>query len=178
MTTSDKNREVCNESEFESIYVENSKSLKNYLYYLTGDHDRADDHLQNAFIALWKNCAKVGIESAAPYLYRVAKNFFLKEVRHEKVKLNFQKQSTYQNEPSTSSDEGIQLQQFEEALENAISDLTEGQREVFLMSRMEKMKYHEIAEKLGVSVKAIEKRMHKALRQLNEALKEFEIRKV
>ena len=53
---------------------------------------------------------------------------------------------------------------------NAISDLPEKQKEVFLLSRIEKMKYREIAEMLGISVKAVEKRMHLALLEMKEKI--------
>ncbi|MFQ5448380.1 MAG: sigma factor-like helix-turn-helix DNA-binding protein, partial [Saprospiraceae bacterium] len=45
------------------------------------------------------------------------------------------------------------------------------QRVVFLMNRMDKMTYAEIADHLGLSVKAIEKRMHSALVELRQILK-------
>jgi RNA polymerase sigma-70 factor (ECF subfamily) len=51
-------------------------------------------------------------------------------------------------------------------LENAISSLPERQREVFLLNRIEKKTFREIAELSNVSVKAIEKLMHKALIKL------------
>ena len=52
----------------------------------------------------------------------------------------------------------------------AISDLPEKQKEVFLLSRIEKMKYREIAEMLEISVKAVEKRMHLALLEMKEKI--------
>jgi RNA polymerase sigma-70 factor (ECF subfamily) len=52
----------------------------------------------------------------------------------------------------------------------AVSELPERCSEVFLMSRMEGMKYREIADKLGISVKAVEAQMTKALRILRERL--------
>jgi len=55
-------------------------------------------------------------------------------------------------------------------LEEAINSLPEGQREVFLLNRIEKHTYKQIAEMLDVSVKAIEKRMHKALLKLKTLL--------
>jgi len=50
-----------------------------------------------------------------------------------------------------------------EKLKSAIAELPDRQREVFLLSRIDKKTYKEIAELSGVSVKAIEKLMHKAL---------------
>ena len=49
--------------------------------------------------------------------------------------------------------------------------MPENQRTVFLMSRVDNLKYAEIAEMTGISVKAVEKRMHKALEFLQVNLK-------
>ena len=51
-----------------------------------------------------------------------------------------------------------------------IADLSEEQREVFLLNRIEDKKYREIAELLGVSQKTVEKRMSAALKILREKL--------
>ena len=58
-----------------------------------------------------------------------------------------------------------------EKLENAISELTFKQREVFLLNRIEKKNLHRNSELLNISVKAVEKRMHKALLVLKSILK-------
>ena len=55
-------------------------------------------------------------------------------------------------------------------IEEAIAALPDKQKEVFLLSRMEKKKYKEIAEILGISVKAVEKRMHLALLEMKEKI--------
>ena len=57
----------------------------------------------------------------------------------------------------------MEEQEFKNKLETAINALPENQKTVFLMNRVDKMKYREIAEALGISQKAVEKRMHKAL---------------
>ena len=60
--------------------------------------------------------------------------------------------------------------EYEAKLNGALSKIPEGSREVFLMNRIEGLKYREIAERLGLSVKAIEKRISKAIHILNEIL--------
>ena len=67
----------------------------------------------------------------------------------------------------------MQESEFKLRLEQAISELPETQREVFLMNRIDKLTYAEIAERLGVSVKAIEKRMGKALKHMRLKIKLF-----
>ncbi len=58
-------------------------------------------------------------------------------------------------------------------LQTAISNLSEAQRTAFLMNRIDGLKYTEIAEALGISVKAVEKRIHKALVSLRKEIEGF-----
>ncbi|MAO07183.1 MAG: hypothetical protein CL596_00560 [Alteromonas sp.] len=64
----------------------------------------------------------------------------------------------------------MEEKQFKEKLQTAIADLTEAQRTAFLMNRIEGKKYVEIAEILGISVKAVEKRMSQALASLRSKI--------
>jgi RNA polymerase sigma-70 factor (ECF subfamily) len=66
----------------------------------------------------------------------------------------------------------MEMSEFKVKLEQAINDLPDGQREAFLMHRIDQMTYKEIAERLEISVKAVEKRIHKALVKLRGKLKE------
>lgn len=118
--------------------------------------------VQEAFLILWKNCEKVLPDMAKAYLYRVAQNQMLKQVDKDKVK---QKHIQFIAKTTNNEDPQFQMEfsEFDLRVQNAINQLSEGQREVFLLNRIEKKTYNEIAEMLNVSVKAVEKRMHKAL---------------
>lgn len=58
--------------------------------------------------------------------------------------------------------------QYRQKLEDALNRLPENQRTTFLLNRIDGMKYQEIADMEGVSVKAIEKRMTLALKSLRD----------
>lgn len=157
---------LCNEEVFDDFYHSNVKPLRNFIYYKFGDADQADDVTQESFIRLWKNCAKVTLETAKGFLYRVAINLNTSVKRSEKVQLNYAER-VVKSEFDQESPEFVMLEkEFLEKLNGAISRLPDKQREVFLMNRVEKKTYKEIAELSGVSVKAIEKSMHKALVKL------------
>ena len=64
-------------------------------------------------------------------------------------------------------------EEFKERLEEAISDLPEKQRVVFLLSRIDKMKNREIAEELDISIKTVEKHLSNSLKQLKDSLDEI-----
>jgi RNA polymerase sigma factor (sigma-70 family) len=69
-----------------------------------------------------------------------------------------------------SPEEQLIFEELKNRYETALTNLPEKQRTVFLMSRMEELKYHEIAERCGLSVKAVEKRMNLALSYLKQAI--------
>ncbi|HRI40259.1 MAG TPA: sigma-70 family RNA polymerase sigma factor, partial [Bacteroidia bacterium] len=54
-----------------------------------------------------------------------------------------------------------------------IEKLPEQCRLIFRLSRFEELKYAEIAEQLGISVKTVENQMGKALRILRNELQEY-----
>lgn len=167
---------VCEKQVYKSLYFKFSEQLRNYFYYKCGDFQQADDYLQEAFIRLWKNCEKISIESAKSFLYKAGTNLFLHDVAHSKVKLKFaayQKGVANEDSRVDSPDYKMEQEEFRQKLELAISNLTEAQREVFLMNRLDGMKYREIAEILGISQKAVEKRMAGALKELRKIYKKI-----
>lgn len=163
---------VCEERTFKSIFDDHSEHLINFLYYKSGDYQASEDLMQDAFSKLWNQCAKVSVEKAKSFLFTVANNLFLNKVKHDKVVLKFE-QLGHSALSNVTPQYLMEEQEFKTRLEAAISALPEGQREVFLMNRIDKLKYREIAEKLGLSVNAIEKRMQKALASLRKISKKL-----
>ena len=156
------NRNICESKIFEAIYNAYAKDIRRFLFYKTQDIDKAEDILQEVFVKLWENCNKVDYDKVKSYIYSIANNMFLNELKHQKVAHNYNKYN--KRESTNESPEFIMLEkEFMEKLEFTIANLPEKQRKVFLMNRIEKKKYREIALLLNISVKAVEKRMHQAL---------------
>jgi RNA polymerase sigma-70 factor (ECF subfamily) len=63
--------------------------------------------------------------------------------------------------------------ELEQRLEKALRELPEQCRTIFQLSRFDELKYKEIADKLGLSVKTVENQMGKALRLLRLKLVDF-----
>ncbi len=159
----------CNPDNFHRLYEEHADALHRFAYYKSGDGEQAEDIVQESYLRLWKNCAEVAMDKAKQFLYAVANNLMLDQFKHQKVVMKFQNvQEKRRNEQDPQF--LLEEQEFKTKLEAAIAALPEGQREVFLMNRIDKLKYREIAELLGVSQKAVEKRMHKALLFLRQEI--------
>lgn len=152
---------------FQRLFDEYYDSIKNYLFYKSGNIEQAEDLTQEAFLILWEKRQALKPEKAKSFLYTIATNLFLNQVKHQKVVLKFQRQpfsSTSNETPQFLMEET----EFHQQLEDAISRLPEKARVVFLMNRIDKLTYREIAERLGLSEKTIEKRMTKALKELRK----------
>lgn len=163
-------KSVCAQATYKKLYDLYADSLFGFMLYKCGDSDKAQDFVQEAFIKLWTNCSKVIYEKAKPYLYTIANNLFLDDYAHQKVVLKHKKLGV-KNITIETPEYLIEEQEFLKKLQGAIAGLPEKQREVFLMNRIDKKKYKEIAEELSISVKAVEKRMTLALKTLRTQIK-------
>lgn len=163
-------KSVCEKPVFTGLFEAHAETIRNYIYYKCGDAAQAEDVMQEAFIKLWHHCKKVLFEKARAFLYKVANNLFLNQVAHQKVKLEYARMP-HHNSNTESPDFVMEEKEFMHTLQQAIGALPEGQREVFLLNRIDKKTYNEIAEMLGISVKAVEKRMHNALKKLRKIIK-------
>ena len=156
---------VCKESTFEALFKAHSRDLHDFLYYKYGSENNPADLVQEAFSKLWDHCKKVTVEKARSFLFTVANNQMLNELSKKKTVLNYA-----QERPKEYTIESPQFLMEEDdymiKLQAAIESLTEEQRVAFLLNRIEGKKHKEIAVMLGISVKAVEKRLYKALEKL------------
>jgi RNA polymerase sigma-70 factor (ECF subfamily) len=158
---------ICEEHVFSSIFNKYSKNLHDFLYYKYGEQLNPKDKVQEAFIKLWQNCAKVSPDKAKSFVFTIANNLMLNEVAHQKVVLKYAqtKPKHYTNE---SPEFLMQEDEYNKKLQTALSNLTEAQRTAFLMNRIEGKKFKEIAKLLDISTKAVEKRIYGALDKLRK----------
>jgi RNA polymerase sigma-70 factor (ECF subfamily) len=171
----EKEPSICEEKNYNELFRKFYEPATKYIYYKCGNLQRAEDIVQNVFIKLWNLCATITFSKAKSYIYTASNNSFLNEVAHEKVVLKHQKTVT-ENTDHESPDFLIEVEEFRIKLKAAINTLNPKEREVFLMSRVEQKTYREIAEITGLTVKAIERRMSKALKELRAILgKEIKI---
>lgn len=163
----EKKPDTCDEKVFDSLFRSLAPHLRNFLIYKFGNSERLSDIIQESFIALWKACKNVPFEKVRSFLFKVGQNQYLKLLAKDKL---VQKHKQIPFEYFTPEDPEFTLEHSElsKKLAAAIEELPEKQKEVFLMHRMEDMSYKEIAEVLGLSVKAVEKRMRNALMRLRE----------
>ncbi|MCB0519384.1 MAG: RNA polymerase sigma factor [Lewinellaceae bacterium] len=164
-------KDVCQEPVFQELFFAHARHVRNFLYYKGANASESEDLMQEAFLRMWRDCAKVPFEKARGFLFAVAGNLFLDAKKHEQVVLRFQRLQPVETQEDETPQFQLETRELQDRLEKAIAQLPENQRIVFLMNRMDKMTYADIADHLDLSVKAVEKRMSKALVELRQILK-------
>ncbi len=164
---------LCDEKQFDIFYKQQINNVFRFILIKSKDNDEALDIVQEAFIKIWENCNKFKLSNAKSYLFSIANNLFLNVKKHEKVIRNYENTSTNLYIDTETPEDTLREKEFKYKLENALNELTDGQREVFLLNRVEGKKYREIAELLNISVKAVEKRMSSALVVLRTKIEEL-----
>ncbi len=154
---------------FKTLFDNHFDSVRNYIYYRSGDKELATDIAQETFLKVWEKQMKIDDSGSSALLYKMAGNLFISHYRRNKLDLNF-KLNYKHNFSNQTPQDVLQYEELKTKYDIALAKMPEKQRIVFMMSRMDKLKYHEIADKLGLSTKAIEKRMKLALAYLRKKL--------
>jgi RNA polymerase sigma factor (sigma-70 family) len=132
---------------------------------VTRDRDRAEDCLQSAFVRLEEYRRHATVENEAGFLVRAATNIAIDEARRTRTRAEVARgldplQNFPDNQPL--QDEVLLARERLSRARAALDRLPERTRTVFIMSRFAKMKYRDIAARLGIGVSAVEKHIAKA----------------
>jgi RNA polymerase sigma-70 factor (ECF subfamily) len=155
--------------EFKDLFDAHFDPLRNYVYYRSGDKELATDIAQECFLRLWEKQNHHVLQQQVGLLYKMAGNLFISKYRHSRVEKDFALTRS-DNGHSLSPEEVLSYKELDACYQAALKTMPEKLRVVFLMSRQDELKNREIAERLRLSVKAVEKRMTAALKYLKAAL--------
>ena len=160
---------------FEQLFKSHYKALHSYASVMLKDEDTAEEIVQSMFLKFWEKRSLLTIQtSVKAYLYRCVHNDSLNYLKHQTIKTKYQDYAVQSmnnhHEPASSK---VELTELEMRLKEALRELPEQCRTIFQMSRFEELKYREIADQLGLSVKTIENQMGKALKTLRIKLADF-----
>lgn len=135
----------------------------------------SEEIVQDTFVTLWAERESLMIKnSIKSYLLKAVQNKCIDWYRHKKV-IQFHIDSVAKEPPRLTLDtDGYLLySELNEQIENALNKLPTEIAETFRMNRHKGLKYQEIADILGVSVRTVEVRIGKALCLLRKYLKNY-----
>ena len=150
--------------------AEHADGLKAYATRLLGDQIAAEDVAQDSFLALYRHLNQVPTAAYRPWLFRVARNLCLDQLRRRKFKLSlFRDLQKDEDQPFTPADsdavtpdEIAETREANEAIEKAIGELPLKFREAFLLCEVEGLSYEDAAAVMGCPVKTVSTRLFRA----------------
>ncbi|MEL7589533.1 MAG: RNA polymerase sigma-70 factor [Prolixibacteraceae bacterium] len=164
------------EKAFEALFHRTFARLHDFALKITRDDAIAEDILQDAFIKLWSRKDQIENINIEAYLFRLVRNQCLDYVRLVSVI----SEKTIQLESASRYEELYRIdfirdepyllicEELKSEIEKTINSLPERCREVFILSRIEGLKNREIAEKLQINIKNVERHLARALKTFTE----------
>lgn len=160
---------------FEQLFKAHYRSLHAYARVIVRDEDAAEEIVQGIFLKLWERRELLSVQtSVKAYLYKCVYNDSLNHMRHQKTKKKYEDFTVHaMDQHHEAASKRVELTELQHNLDIALNELPEQCRTIFQMSRFEELRYREIAEALGLSVKTVENQIGKALRILRVRLADF-----
>jgi RNA polymerase sigma-70 factor (ECF subfamily) len=160
----------------EELFHRTFPRLFDFASKITKSETIAEDILQDVYIKLWEKKNQVESINIEAYLFKLVRNRCLDYIKH--VKLVSEKEMELsaaikleelyridfiRDEPYLLIHEELKIE-----IEKAIESLPEKCKEVFVLSKIEGLKNREIAEKLQINIKNVERHLARAMKTFRE----------
>lgn len=154
---------------FEELYREHVGRVYVLCLRMCGDHSRAEDLTQDAFVRAWTKLGSFrGASAFSTWLHRLTVNVVLGDRRstarrESRVRPAGDALPDEANAPEPSHGQALDL-------ERSIAALPEGARTVFVLHDVEGYRHQEIADLTGLAVGTSKAQLHRARKLLRKAL--------
>lgn len=160
-------------ADFDALYLSTYKALCAYATRYV-PIDEAEEIVQDTMLWLWDNWETIVPEkSVKALLFRIVHNKAVNCIKHTAVLSRVHQQIEQRLSEQFESPNFYMDKELQQLLENAIKQLPENLREVFILSRVEQLSYKEIAERLDITVKAVDNRLARTMKFLRQELKDY-----
>lgn len=161
---------------FELLYRTYSERMCLFASRFLCDREQAAEIVHDVFLNIWNNRQKLDLKNIyQSYLFTSTRNRCFTALEKEKTRTKFSEviRAAYQDDDDIDSSDSLVAKEMENEIARSIEKLPPKCREVFLLSRYEKKKNGEIAKTLGVTEKAVEANITRALKELRKDLSEY-----
>lgn len=161
---------------FRKLFNNYYPRLLNYSFVIIKNHESAEDIVLEVLHSIWEKRDKLKwIERFETYLYVCTKNKTLDQIRKNSKFLNVSFSKPHYKEYITHQNPEIQYLNMEllDIVDIAILNLPEKTRLVYRLIKEDGLKYQEVADVLGVSVKTINNQLVCAVKSVRETVTNY-----
>ena len=154
--------------------------LNDFARKIVKDDDISQDIVQDVFIKLWEKKKQYNAANIEAFLFKMVRNKCLDYIKHIRVvnnnrnelQISAQVEELYRidfigDEPYVLIEEELRNE-----IETIINSLPDRCKEVFVLSRIKGLKNREIASKLGINIKNVERHISRALKEFRSKFNE------
>lgn len=166
---------IHSEQKIKDLFDNHFHNLVFHSFKITNDYRQSEEIVQDVFVKIWQQSVQNNpISDFKSYLYRAVQNSSINYLRHIKIRQKYHDEVLKTNEDTEKpSEEHIIESEKNSRIQSAINKLPENWKEAIILSKYENLKYHEIAERMNISQKTVEKYISKALGFLRDELKDI-----
>jgi RNA polymerase sigma-70 factor (ECF subfamily) len=144
---------------FREIYERHSKDVYRYAFWLSGSAEDADDITSETFARAWAGGDEIRTETVKAYLFAIARNIYLKGLRHTKRQSDLNPKHT---DPKPPPEQVVESKLELQRAMNIIQSLPEADRAAFLLRVQHELPYEEIARTLQLPLTTVKVKVHRA----------------
>lgn len=162
---------------FDLLYRRYFAQLSHFAFRRLQDEKVTEELVMDVFFALWQQ--REALDSSgnlAGWLHATLRNKALHELRSRAVREKHMSAFALRQSIATDAEEDkLDTQLLQEKIKQAIERLSPQCRQAFILSRYDHLSYNEIAERMGISVKTVEKHIGKAIGLLRKDFKGYQV---
>ena len=170
---------------FEVLLTRHEKKVYGFLYRKLGDRQKANDVLQEVFLRVIRSARQYRKQARfTTWLYTIARNLAVDELRRMSHRRHRSLNAPLDGSGRTSledrlpgpSDDGFTKadgSEIKTRINEAVNELSEAQREVFVMRQLMNLSFKDIAAIIGISENTAKSRMRYALDNLRLSLADY-----
>lgn len=156
---------------FEYFFREYMHLLYSYALGFMKEKEAAEDIVQDVFVYFWNNKERIRYTgSILGYLQRAVKNACVNVRLHEQVKRKYVQEALYTEEEALDWQRADALREMRQRLLEAVDQLPEKCKQIFMMSCLEGLKYKEVARQMGISENTVKTQIKLAYKRLREGM--------
>ena len=171
--------------DWQAALVEHDRWLRTVVYARLGEPQAVDEVLQEVSLAAVRQQSPIADSSkVAPWLYRLAVTQSLlyrrKQGRRRKLTKNYAEQIRPTENDHREPDplDWLLADERRRLVREAVERLPKRDAEILLLKYSEDWSYHELAHHLGISLSAVESRLHRARKRIRDILATFDVERL
>lgn len=165
-------RNMLEKSEFDSIFREYYSPLYFFARQYVDDEEACRDIVSGAFERLWRNFSKVERENAKSFLYIAVRNLCVDHARQASRHRAYARYVAAMSHYATDASSLLEREELQERVNRKIGELKPPTRDIFMACYVERKKYKEVAEQMGISTATVKKHIVKALKMMRQGRRE------